>query len=78
MSDRQHIRDDIHDAIQKNAPEDAPDALLKGWVMIAEWVTPENERWLSRVSGDPNGNDCATWQIQGYLHNALHDGDEFE
>jgi hypothetical protein len=66
-------------ALQRSANEDPEmeGAVLIGWVAVAEWMAPDGGRWLSKVHGLSNGDDCPTWTQQGYLHNALHHGDTF-
>lgn len=80
----QTVRQHLHDALQGSVPLDEclPDGtLLKGWVVVAEWVAPDNNGWLTRLSGGPGRTDEDTglpeWQEQGYLHNALHCGHMF-
>lgn len=72
----QSVRDHLHQAIQATA-HDQPDidgSVLLGWVTIAEWVAPDGNRWLSRISSNATGDrEAADWQLQGYLHNALND-----
>lgn len=76
-------RERLHPLIQETLNgDDMPEGggVLMGWVMIAEWMAPSGDRWLSKVSSDATGvKGAATWQEQGYLHNALHtdwpDGD---
>ena len=41
---------------------------LRGWVMLAEWVTPEGERHLERF-GEPSSNSTL---LKGYLHGGLY------
>jgi hypothetical protein len=56
---------DIHIAIEAQAP--FPDAALTGWIVIAEWLTPDGEKKLARL----NSEDASHWQVSGYLHDAL-------
>ena len=65
MSDVNDPRSDIHVAIQGEGP--FPEARLVGWVVIAEWVTPDGEKKLARLSSE----DASHWQLSGYLHEAL-------
>jgi hypothetical protein len=41
---------------------------LRGWVMLAEWVTPEGERHFERF-GEPSSNST---QLKGYLHGGIY------
>jgi hypothetical protein len=43
-------------------------AQLRGWVMLAEWLTPEGERRFERF-GEPSSNST---QLKGYLHGGLY------
>jgi hypothetical protein len=64
----------LTDAIQRLAtPEDHPNALLNGFVLIAEWVDESGERWLTRGL-PPTQPD---WVNTGYLLAGL-DWDEEE
>lgn len=81
MPDTPKVRSHLHETIQATVSidESLPDgAMLMGWLTIAEWMAPDGQRWLSIVDGsaDPD-KGCATWQRQGYLHNALFDADGF-
>ena len=55
----------ISEAVMGNPPH--PDATLVGWVVIAEWEIAERERLLSRLWNP----DSSSWQVKGYLHEAL-------
>lgn len=81
------VRQHLHNAIQESVgleldENDQSDqdhgqlhgAMLLGWVVVAEWMAPDGDRWLSRLSGTPQDRDAAEWQIQGYLTNALEPG----
>lgn len=73
-------REALHAAIQTTAAkqDDLEGSALVGWVLVAEWMDGEGKKWLSRITGDPNGNAGPEWQIQGYLHNALFHDDDFD
>lgn len=47
-------------------------ALLLGFTVISEWSDENGARWLSRLVGAGDGRNLPEWQVQGYLHNALH------
>jgi hypothetical protein len=71
----------IHAAVQESNDSDPSieGAILIGYVMVAEWMDPEGERWLSTISGIQGGDDSPPpWQVEGYLHNVLYHGDSFE
>lgn len=77
------VREHLHEQIQSTVAldEELPEGtMLKGWVLVAEWVAPDNGAWLTRLSGGPGlgeGNGLPEWQEQGYLHNALTCGHMF-
>ncbi len=74
------VRAPIHSAIQAslNADEGMPGTVVTGWVCVAESMTADGQRWLSRVSSDASGERALPrWTEQGLLHNGLHgDGSE--
>lgn len=48
--------------------------LVIGWLVIAEVLAPDGERWLTSYSGDAAGEKLLPrWQAQGYAHSLLHD-----
>jgi hypothetical protein len=59
-------REAIHEAIQKHAPR-GEDALLTGWVFVAEWVDHDGERWLSKAAAASTSN----WAANGMHHEAI-------
>lgn len=78
------VREHLHEQIQSTVAldEELPEGTtLKGWVLVAEWVAPDNGAWLTRLSGGTGtigeDNGLPEWQEQGYLHNALHCGHMF-
>lgn len=65
----------IHEAVQatNDQQDELDDALLVGWVLVAEWMDPEGDRWLSKVSGTNGGEDSPnSWTERGYLHEVLY------
>lgn len=60
-------RDAIHDAIQEHAPR-GQDAVLTGWVMVAEWIDHQGERWLTKG----HSQSTANWAASGMYHEALY------
>lgn len=74
-------RKSIHEAIQdtNDSSPDLEGSVLTGWVLISEWSDPEGRRWLSRLSGNAGGESSPpSWQIEGYMFNALHSWPEEE
>lgn len=65
-------QEQLHGALQTSACDDAEleDSVLVGWVTVAEWVSPDGERWLSCIAHE----GAAVWQIDGYLSHALNGG----
>ena len=77
----EHPKLNIHEAIQASQEENdkLQEAMLIGWVVIAEWVSGDGTRSLVRMSGTPGGAQPPEWQTCGYLHEALFgrwDGDD--
>jgi hypothetical protein len=60
-------REAIHEALQEHMPR-GEDALLTGWVIVAEWVDHEGERWLSKG----HAASTSSWTAKGMLHEALN------
>ena len=56
--------------------DDLEGSALVGIVLVAEWLDPSGKRWLSRLSFGPNDEGLTTWQVNGYLHEALHNWPE--
>jgi hypothetical protein len=40
---------------------------LGGWVVMAEWVEPDGQKFLTRLVSD----GTSPWQVKGYLHEGL-------
>lgn len=77
MGQADPARDAIHDAVQEHGRMGAEDgAVLTGWVFVAEWMTPDGERWLSKA----HAPHTSSWTARGMHHEALFgewpDGDE--
>ncbi len=51
---------------------DVDRAVLVGCIMIGEWMDGSGMRWLSQLDSNGEGRSLPIWQVQGYLHNALH------
>lgn len=67
MDDSDPARDAIHQAIQQHAPR-GEDAILTGWVFVAEWVDHDGERWLSKA----HAASTTAWGANGMLHEAIY------
>lgn len=64
----------IHEAIQASrAGSELDGAVLVGWVTVAEWMSPDGERWITCASGESGGESApAVWRSEGLLHHALN------
>lgn len=47
------------------------DAILVGFLVVAEWETPDGERWISKNSGD-HGRDLPSWRERGYAADVVY------
>lgn len=74
MSDTPRSR--VWEAVQDStdADEEIHGAILMGYVLVAEWMDEEGQRWLSLLHASNGGDsDAPDRQRQGYLHNALYE-----
>jgi hypothetical protein len=62
-------RDAIHDALQSGSELAKRDhAVLTGWVIVAEWMTPDGDRWLTKGYA----SNVTHWQASGMHYEAIH------
>lgn len=62
-------RDAIEDAIQSGHEMSKRDgAILTGWCMVTEWMTPDGERWLAKG----HAANITMWQAKGMHHEAVY------
>ena len=64
-------RDALHDAIQANArhvQDVSGGAILTSWVVIAEWMDNDGERYLSHCRAP----STTSWTAHGMMHDVLH------
>jgi hypothetical protein len=47
------------------------DGQTMGFVVVAELCDAEGNRWLRVANGDGRGNQVPSWQMRGYLGDAL-------
>lgn len=73
----QVIQGHAGDPDMTGAPEDA---LLTGFLVIAEWEAPDGERWISKNSADAGGRGLPPWRERGMAAEVVHSswGDEDE
>jgi hypothetical protein len=74
--ERETPRKRVWDAMQDSTDgdEEIHGAILTGFVLVAEWMDGDGQRWLSLLHGSNGGeSDAPEWQRQGYLHNALYE-----
>ena len=62
-------QDALDKAINDHA-EPEPGAMLTGWVLVAEWVTLDGTKRLTRLRSAP----ITPWAVSGLLHDALYGG----
>lgn len=61
-------RQAVHDAIQQHGAQSHAGALLTGWALVAEWMDPEGERWLSKAHSPSTSH----WAANGMHHEVLY------
>ena len=73
---RRRSREAVHAAIQANPPPEFVEkgALLTQWAVVAEWVTSDGEKWLSRLESE----GLTAWDRKGMLFEVLWNWDEAE
>jgi hypothetical protein len=69
------VSDDLLHALAATRPEDSglDGAVVVGYAAVVEWMSPDGEKWLTLETGNAMGEPLVRWQLQGYLHNVLHD-----
>ena len=55
----------IGDALETVVPRNG--VTLGGWVVMAEWVEPDGQKFLTRLVAQRT----SPWQVKGYLHEGL-------
>jgi len=73
---RRRSREAVHAAIQANPPPEfvQKGALLTQWALVAEWVTPDGQKWLSRLESE----GLTGWHRKGMLFEVLWNWGEAE
>jgi hypothetical protein len=66
-------REDVEVDVAQAIASSQDDGMLLGFVVVAEWLSTDGDRYLSRMSADGEGDPGAvpTWQRRGYLSEAL-------
>jgi hypothetical protein len=67
-NDRIHSAIQASDTLSDDVSDDLRGAVLVGWGCVAEWMSTDGERWLSKMAMD----GCPTWQVKGYHHEVLY------
>lgn len=60
----------IRTAIDKTCHE-IGDSITTNWIVIAERMDANGERWLTQFSGDADDSCPAIWTRRGLLHHAI-------
>ena len=70
MAERPELAAAVSDGVRADA--DLEGSVLIGFVIVAEAMSPDGTRWLTRMVGDGTGDPdrVTTWQIDGYLQAA--------
>jgi hypothetical protein len=64
---------EIQALLQQGCMEiDGERSIVFGWAVVIEWIDPKGGRWLSQLSRGADGTVLPSWQLEGYLHNALY------
>lgn len=66
----ERVRHRIHEAIQEGITDDSDldGAVLLSFVAIAEFQAPNREKWMTKVSGDPNGDCLPPWRERMFAY----------
>lgn len=71
--DDDSARKQLHAAIEGARGEETAEAVLISAVVVAEWMSPDGARWISRIASTNGGDETPpTWTTEGLLHHALH------
>lgn len=60
-------REALHEFLQNDLASERP-AVLTGWVVVAEWMDDDGEKWLSRA----HSASLTEWHANGLHHEALY------
>jgi hypothetical protein len=68
------LGEDVYNFVQASAAED-PDlegSVLIGYMLIAEWRSPDGHTWLSKIARD-HDRSLPPWRQRGYASEVLYD-----
>lgn len=66
-------RAQIHKAVAATREDEMAEAVLISAVVVAEWIAPDGERWISRIATTDGGERTPPlWTAEGLLHHALY------
>lgn len=67
------VRKEIHEAITQARDGPTNDAVLVSAIVVAEWMDPSGDRWISRIATTNGGDETPpSWTCEGLLHHALY------
>lgn len=66
MDDSARLHLVVTESADNFAPNDEDVSLLRGALLISEWVTPDGQRKLTWVSTDAQGTELETWDVRGF------------
>lgn len=77
MDDSERLHQVVAESAENFAPsgEDDEPFLLRGALLISEWVDRDGTRALVFVSTDAQGVDLRSWDIRGYVGELLANAD---
>jgi len=59
--------DEISAVLQRRAHPPGMDALLTGWAVVTEWMSPDGTRWLAKAFSD----GTTPWTATGMFYEAM-------
>jgi len=61
----------MEDTEQVGVPEGS---VLVKFTVVTDWLSPDNQRFITRTGGNSSGEEGTTWDMNGLLHEALFGG----
>ena len=65
MSDKSPV-ERISEAVNESKDGELDGCVLIGHLTVCEWVGPDGNRWLSKLSGNGSGDKLPSWQERSY------------